>query len=40
MRLRPNGGYVCGTECQLAPNGRRLPGPATLAPNGLSAERQ
>lgn len=34
VRLCPNGSYVYGNACQLAPNGQYLPGPATLAPNG------
>lgn len=34
VRICPNGSYVYGTKCQLAPNGQYLPGSATLAPNG------
>lgn len=34
MRICPDGSYVYGTECRIAPNGRYLPGPATIAPNG------
>lgn len=33
-RICPDGSYVYGTECQIAPNGQYLPGPATIAPNG------
>lgn len=34
IMLCPDGSYVNGSVCQLAPNGRYVGGPVTLAPDG------